>query len=165
MNETLDGLRRLGTMILDNLSTAVLLFDRDLRLRYINIAGENLLAVSAKTVLGEAAGCLVPCPADAVEDRLRESAPCCRCILSTSGYELLMELHQVDRQLRITREEHLISQHQATQALLRGLAHEIKNPLGGCAAPRSCSSASCRPRSCANTPASSSTRPIACRRC
>jgi two-component system nitrogen regulation sensor histidine kinase GlnL len=45
--------------------------------------------------------------------------------------DLLMELHQVDRQIRITREEHLISQHQATQALLRGLAHEIKNPLGG----------------------------------
>ena len=45
--------------------------------------------------------------------------------------DVLMELHQVDRQLRITREEHLISQHQATQALIRGLAHEIKNPLGG----------------------------------
>jgi len=42
-----------------------------------------------------------------------------------------MEMHQVDRQIRITREEQLISQHQATQALLRGLAHEIKNPLGG----------------------------------
>ena len=45
--------------------------------------------------------------------------------------ELLVELHQVDQQLRITREEHLLSQHQATQALIRGLAHEIKNPLGG----------------------------------
>jgi two-component system nitrogen regulation sensor histidine kinase GlnL len=44
---------------------------------------------------------------------------------------LLLELHQVDRLLRITREEHLLSQHQATQALIRGLAHEIKNPLGG----------------------------------
>jgi two-component system nitrogen regulation sensor histidine kinase GlnL len=48
-----------------------------------------------------------------------------------SEADLLMELHQVDRQIRITREEHLLSQHQATQALLRGLAHEIKNPLGG----------------------------------
>jgi two-component system nitrogen regulation sensor histidine kinase GlnL len=45
--------------------------------------------------------------------------------------EVLLELCQVDRQVRITREEHLISQHQATQALIRGLAHEIKNPLGG----------------------------------
>ena len=40
-------------------------------------------------------------------------------------------MHQVDRQLRISREEHLLSQHQATQALIKGLAHEIKNPLGG----------------------------------
>jgi two-component system nitrogen regulation sensor histidine kinase GlnL len=53
------------------------------------------------------------------------------CTNADSRAELLMELHQVDRQIRITREEHLISQHQATQALLRGLAHEIKNPLGG----------------------------------
>ena len=45
--------------------------------------------------------------------------------------DLLIELHQVDQQLRITREEQLISQHQASQALIRGLAHEIKNPLGG----------------------------------
>jgi two-component system nitrogen regulation sensor histidine kinase GlnL len=45
--------------------------------------------------------------------------------------ELLVELHQVDRQLRITREENLLTQHHATQALIKGLAHEIKNPLGG----------------------------------
>jgi two-component system nitrogen regulation sensor histidine kinase GlnL len=156
MNETLGGLSRLGTMILDNLSTAVLLFDRELRLRYINIAGENLLAVSATTVLGEAAGSLVPCPTDAVENRLRESLDtrqpfterevevkrpdrqiirvnCTVLPLDSvdAPYELLMEMQQVDRQLRIAREEYLISQHHATQALLRGLAHEIKNPLGG----------------------------------
>jgi two-component system nitrogen regulation sensor histidine kinase GlnL len=156
MNEITGGTSQLGTMILDNLSTAVLLFDGGLRLRYINIAGENLLAVSAKTVLGEAAANLVPCPADSVEERLRESLSTrqpfterevevtrpdrqlirVNCTVlplhaADAPYELLMELQQVDRQLRIAREEYLISQHHATQALLRGLAHEIKNPLGG----------------------------------
>lgn len=156
MNDIDSGLSRLGTMILDNLSTAVLLFDRDLRLRYINAAGENLLAVSAKTVLGEAAGRLVPCPTDSVEDRLREAfetrqpftereVEVKRCDQQSirvnctvlplhardEPYDLLMEMQQVDRQLRIAREEYLLSQHHATQALLRGLAHEIKNPLGG----------------------------------
>jgi two-component system nitrogen regulation sensor histidine kinase GlnL len=156
MNETLSGLSRLGTMILDNLSTAVLLFDRNLRLRYINTAGENLLAVSAKAVLGETAGELVPCPTDSVEDRLRDALTTrqpftereievkrpdrqlirvnCTVLPLDPGeapYDLLMEMQQVDRQLRIAREEYLISQHHATQALLRGLAHEIKNPLGG----------------------------------
>ena len=43
----------------------------------------------------------------------------------------MMELQQVDRQVRISHEEQLISQQQASQELLRGLAHEIKNPLGG----------------------------------
>jgi len=156
MNETLKGHSRLDTMILDNLSTAVLLFDRDLRLRYINAAGESLLAVSAKTVLGEMASELVPCPTDAVEDRLLEAlntrqpfterevevtrpdrqlirVNCTVLPLHPleAPYDLLMEMQQVDRQLRIAREEYLISQHHATQALLRGLAHEIKNPLGG----------------------------------
>lgn len=156
MNQTVTGLSRLGTMILDNLTTAVLLFDRELRLRYINAAGENLLAVSAKSVLGQNAGALVPCPADEVENRLRESLTTrqpfterevevkrpdqqvirVNCTVLPLNpiempYDLLMELQQVDRQLRIAREEYLISQHQATQALLRGLAHEIKNPLGG----------------------------------
>lgn len=79
--------------------------------------------------------------------------------------ELLMELHQVDRQIRITREEHLLSQHQATQALLRGLAHEIKNPSVDFGGQHSCSSANCRTGGFGNTPESSSTRPIGCRCC
>ncbi len=146
----------LAWRVLDNLNTAVLLFDHDLHLTYINPGGEYLLAVSAKVVLGIGAGQLVPCPADAMEERLREALDTrqpfterevelhrpdgqpirVNCTVlplqtPTTSDELLMELHQVDRQLRITREEHLITQHQATQALLRGLAHEIKNPLGG----------------------------------
>lgn len=51
----------------------------------------------------------------------------------TEGGErwLLIEMVQIDRQLRIAREEQLLSQQAATHALLRGLAHEVKNPLGG----------------------------------
>ena len=47
------------------------------------------------------------------------------------GTGLLVELVQVDRHLRIAREENLVAQHQAARAVVRGLAHEIKNPLGG----------------------------------
>jgi len=142
--------------ILDNLNTAVLLFDDALQLVYINPAGEMLFAVSARHVLGQRANDLVSCPDHPVEPRLREALAthhpfterevnitvadgrsirvnCTALPLHhfDAPPELLMELHQVDRQLRITREEQLISQHQATQALIRGLAHEIKNPLGG----------------------------------
>jgi two-component system nitrogen regulation sensor histidine kinase GlnL len=42
-----------------------------------------------------------------------------------------VELEQVDRHLRISMEEQLVAQQNAARMLLRGLAHEIKNPLGG----------------------------------
>ena len=44
---------------------------------------------------------------------------------------ILVELSQVDRHLQISKEEHLLAQHNAARMLVRGLAHEIKNPLGG----------------------------------
>ena len=45
--------------------------------------------------------------------------------------EILMEVHSLDRLLRISREEALLSTEQTSRTLVRGLAHEIKNPLGG----------------------------------
>lgn len=44
---------------------------------------------------------------------------------------LLLEFQRMDRQLRIVREEQLLHQQQAVHELVRGIAHEIKNPLGG----------------------------------
>lgn len=142
--------------IVENLSTAVLLFDADLKLRYINSSGEMLFAASARHVLGLSAKEIVPCPGNHMEEKLRGAlsrghsftereielkipdghAITVNCSveplhLSGAPSELLVELHQVDRHLRISREEHLLSQQKATQALVRGLAHEIKNPLGG----------------------------------
>ncbi len=45
--------------------------------------------------------------------------------------ETLLEFRQIDRQLRVEREVRLLEQSQAHRALIRNLAHEIKNPLGG----------------------------------
>jgi len=142
--------------ILDNLNTAVLLFDSALRLLYINPAGEMLFEVSSRHVRGRRAGALLPWSKRPVEKRLRQALTTRQpftereAVIALSGGhtikvnctvlplhhfdappEALVELCQVDRHLRITREEQLIFQHQATQALIRGLAHEIKNPLGG----------------------------------
>lgn len=44
---------------------------------------------------------------------------------------LLVELADVTRRVRITRENALIAQHGAGRKMVRQLAHEIKNPLGG----------------------------------
>jgi len=144
---------RLEQRILDNISTTVLLFDRDLNLSYINPAGEMLFAVSSRQLLGQPAGALFVCMGQEATRHLlhaRESGhPFTEreIPLSLNGREvtvdctvvpfnepdegLLVQLQQVDRQLRITREEQLLAQHKATRDLIRGLAHEIKNPLGG----------------------------------
>ncbi|MFC3533487.1 nitrogen regulation protein NR(II) [Vogesella facilis] len=43
----------------------------------------------------------------------------------------LLEMRPIDQQLRIVNEERHLLQQQANRELIRNLAHEIKNPLGG----------------------------------
>lgn len=43
----------------------------------------------------------------------------------------LLEMSQVDRQLRIVRDEQIVIQQKTSQTVLQGIAHEVKNPLGG----------------------------------
>lgn len=140
--------------ILENMHTAVLLMDGQLRLRYINPAGEMLFAISTQRFLGQVIHHTLfdKEVALALEQVLESGTPFTeRELVLDLGYrrrvtvdltalplheeggevELLVEMKQVDRQLRITREEGLLAQSSATRALVRGLAHEIKNPLGG----------------------------------
>ena len=51
--------------------------------------------------------------------------------LETDPPALLIELRQVDQQRKISMESLQQHQHLAARELIRGLAHEIKNPLGG----------------------------------
>jgi len=44
---------------------------------------------------------------------------------------VLVELLEIEQQARLDREERALGQVQATKELIRNLAHEIKNPLGG----------------------------------
>ncbi|MCY1298240.1 Sensory histidine kinase/phosphatase NtrB [compost metagenome] len=52
-------------------------------------------------------------------------------ILNRGETLLLLEVLPRDRLLRITKEEAQLSKQETTKLLVRGLAHEIKNPLGG----------------------------------
>jgi len=142
--------------ILESLSSAVLLFDRDLVLRYVNPAAEMFFQVSSRHLVGQRAMDIIRCPGASIERDLsialqagqpyserevvmtmqdgREITVDCTIspVREPGGpMELLVELQQVDRQLRITREEQLLVQNQAIREIVRGLAHEIKNPLGG----------------------------------
>jgi len=50
---------------------------------------------------------------------------------STTADYLLLEFLPIDRKLTIGREEERLSSQETTRMLIRGLAHEVKNPLGG----------------------------------
>ena len=50
---------------------------------------------------------------------------------SQRGENFLLEFRHIEQQLRIAREERMLDQSQANRELIRNLAHEIKNPLGG----------------------------------
>jgi two-component system nitrogen regulation sensor histidine kinase GlnL len=51
--------------------------------------------------------------------------------VDADGLALLAELRPIEEQLRHAREERLMFEQQANRELIRNLAHEIKNPLGG----------------------------------
>jgi two-component system nitrogen regulation sensor histidine kinase GlnL len=145
---------RTDQRILENLNTAVLLFNEALELEYINPAGEILFEVSARHIVGNSVNRLFPDSGEFIlaltrslrsghpytERGVRLRMPDLRTVTADvtvsplqdcHEQELLIELLQVDRHMRIAREEHLIAQYNNTRMLMRGMAHEINNPLGG----------------------------------
>jgi len=138
---------------LDLLSSAVILLDERLRIRHLNPAAENLFAVSQRVCLGRPLAQLLGTPAAlsaALENVLakkwsytghdiviaRDSAEsihldCTVSPIETAQARLLLEFRPIDQQLRAAREEREAVQQRANRELIRNLAHEIKNPLGG----------------------------------
>jgi two-component system nitrogen regulation sensor histidine kinase GlnL len=51
--------------------------------------------------------------------------------IDAPGMRLLLEFRPIEQQLKVAREERLLEQQLANRELIRNLAHEIKNPLGG----------------------------------
>ena len=142
--------------ILDNLALAVFLVDENLYLKYLNPAGEEIVGTGVRHALNrpltdfiqDTDGELI----QHIQDSIQSGHPITQrevCMKHLGGSEFtidcsttpmhslgkepvcLLEIAQVDRMVRISREEHLLAETQATQNMLRGLAHEIKNPLGG----------------------------------
>jgi two-component system nitrogen regulation sensor histidine kinase GlnL len=142
-------------LILDHLSTGVMVFDTQLQLVSLNNAGEMLLGQSARHARGKTPKELLANGAHMQEQLLRAIASGDTILNRGCQLELpqaqtlrvnctatplfgrdgiqgvIAELRTVEHHLRIEQEEQLLHQHEATRALVRGLAHEIKNPLGG----------------------------------
>jgi two-component system, NtrC family, nitrogen regulation sensor histidine kinase GlnL len=141
--------------LVENMETAVLLFGSDMRLKAINPAGENMLQASTRMLVGKPADiifasserCRKTLVTAADEDRVitrRElslhispgndiTVDCSvtPVSLDRGKPELIVEITRIDRLMRLAREDYLQSQYEATRNVLRGIAHEIKNPLGG----------------------------------
>ncbi len=138
---------------LDLLSSAVVLVDERLIIRHVNPAAENLFAVSSRQLLGHPLQKLVGKPPEltaALDNALKNRwshtghniliklaqdvelhVDCTVSPVETSSARLLLEVRPIDQQLKAMREEQLAQQQQANRELVRNLAHEIKNPLGG----------------------------------
>jgi len=121
--------------------------------RYANPAAESLLDTGVRTLLGqpfvplfaeqeELGGTLADALASHWDYSARnvsylrpnqEPMPLVAMVahIVLPATPLLVELRPIEQQLRIAREERMIDQQVANRELIRNLAHEIKNPLGG----------------------------------
>lgn len=138
---------------LEHLATAVLLLNGESHVLYANPAAEVLFAVSSHQMEGFPLAQLFPSAEvllSAVESALAANSPfrehefplttvrqnslsvtCTATPVDLPPVRLMLEFQQMDQQLRIAREERMLIQQQANAELLRNLAHEIRNPLGG----------------------------------
>jgi two-component system nitrogen regulation sensor histidine kinase GlnL len=145
------GMAALYEQALDALATAVVVQDTARRVVYANTAAEHLFALSRRALVGRRlADVFDACASlEAIVVRAAQTGASCgeqeialagagrvlhvACTASPldDGVHVLLELRPLDRQLHALREERLREQQQANRELMRSLAHEIKNPLGG----------------------------------
>jgi len=135
---------------LESLATAVVALDETFVVRYANPAAENVLSTGAKSLNGQPFLQMFD-EREALERTLVEARishwdysarnatysrsqlhlSCVVARIDVPGLALLVELRPIERELRLLREERLLAEQQANRELIRNLAHEIKNPLGG----------------------------------
>jgi two-component system nitrogen regulation sensor histidine kinase GlnL len=140
-----------GFIGLELLASAILVVDAGGQVRYANPAAEHLLEVSVKSLSrqklaglftnGEELGALcrqalahkyADLRQDLTLQRTAREPLHVHIIVSAAGEEeVVIELRENVQQLKLDREERLLDQSQANKELIRNLAHEIKNPLGG----------------------------------
>ena len=136
----------------DLLATAVLLVDARGRVTFANQAAELLFEVSRKHIAGQKVTRLFtdqPAISRMLDDiranvhgewrqvlelrrPLHDPLPV-RVVASAVMRDdaVAIEMSEIDAQIKVSREEHKLGLSEANRQLLRNLAHEVKNPLGG----------------------------------
>jgi len=139
--------------VLDHLTSAVVVCNDALQVCYMNPAAEALFRSSDHHSAGAAIDELLykddstafanlrdifdsgqSVTKRAAEFRLRDGSEIVADLtasLEPLSNHLVIELQPINRLLRINRDDYSVSSQETTRKLVRGLAHEIKNPLGG----------------------------------
>ena len=138
---------------LELLTTAVLLLDENLCVTHANPAAETLFAHGRKHLVGVPFDTALPNNEEFVARLARardaqagfndndlllevEGYPAhLHCVISPvevpGEARLVLEFRELEQQMKIAREAKIQEQQEANRELIRNLAHEIKNPLGG----------------------------------
>ena len=139
---------------MDSLVTAVIVCDKNLIVNYINPSTETLFEVSAKQAINNNISVFFEDTDNFFKKILqkvdeqknsykeheyflqthRKKTICVSLTVTAlidSSDEFIIEFIQMDQQLKVAREERMFIQQQANTELLRNLAHEVRNPLGG----------------------------------
>ena len=145
LNESYQGL--------DQLATATIVFDKKLKIIYMNPSAEVLLELSHgqaynqsieiffedrdffESALDSAAKQQSSYRENEYFIKSKQNKTICVTLtisqLNNASDRFIVELIQMDQHLRVAKEERMFIQQQANSELLRNLAHEIRNPLGG----------------------------------
>ena len=151
----MDHTEERAAQIIDHLATSVLLFDENLHLVSINSAGESLLSMSSKRIIGMTPEKIWP-NTMFFSDTIRKSFQFVRtriergvemglinrdsvkvdCIftpivINDETKEIIVELVGVDTFVREMQEFNHQTVQKVANESVQGMAHEIKNPLGG----------------------------------
>ncbi len=135
------------------LLTAVVVVDASMQVAYMNPAAESLFGTSAPRAIGHSADALLYDDGTNVFGVLSETFESGLTLTrraaefrTRQGQEvtadltisldpimecLVIELQPISRLVRINRDDRARSSFKTTRELIRGLAHEVKNPLGG----------------------------------
>lgn len=136
---------------LEHQSSAVLVISPSWRLKLMNPAAEALFGASGRRVLGAPLNMLFQefeCVAGLLKDSAAGQSLTLRqqslrlhngdrllldltCTPMDGGEGLVLEAQPLNRLQRINQDDRLINIQETTASLVQGLAHEVKNPLGG----------------------------------
>lgn len=139
---------------LDLLTTATVVVDDNLRVHFINTAAESLFGISLKSAWLQSLVHLIPGVDSLVETTLLamesdmgfiehewevpQKSTTEPLVVSCTGTPIhapiqgfLLEFRPISQRMKIAREEKIIETQKTNRELMRNLAHEIRNPLGG----------------------------------